>query len=147
MKLTGTAPRSAVRRALPVAPRVGAAAALAVLLVGCWSAQAEQASKADPRPVTSVVEHWGSFFGGRKGNFGTQMSPVAVTLPGIVAQVGSSNSTQYALLTDGRLYAWGLGTQGQLGDGKRKNSFTKPVRVRFPAGVRIASIPDRRHAL
>ena len=73
MKLTGTAPRSAARRALPVAPRVGAAAALAVLLVGCWSAQAEQASKAEPRPVTSVVEHWGSFFGGRKGNFGTQM--------------------------------------------------------------------------
>jgi alpha-tubulin suppressor-like RCC1 family protein len=141
MKLTGTAPRSAARRALPVAPRVGAAAALAVLLVGCWSAQAEQASKAEPRPVTSVVEHWGSFFGGRKGNFGTQMSPVPVTLPGIVAQVGSSNSTQYALLTDGRLYAWGLGTQGQLGDGQRKNSFTKPVRVRFPPGVRITSIP------
>ena len=141
MDLTGTEPRPAVRKSLRVAPRVGAAAAIAVLMVACAPAQAQQAKIADSRPVTSVAEHWGSFFGGRKGNFGTQKSPVSVTLPGIIAQVGSSNSTQYALLTNGRLYAWGLGTQGQLGDGKRKNSFTTPVRVRFPAGVRIASIP------
>ncbi|MGH3398310.1 MAG: hypothetical protein ACRDPO_26845, partial [Streptosporangiaceae bacterium] len=64
MKLTGTTPRSAVRRGLPVTPWAGAAAALAVLLVGCSAAEAQQARKADPRPVTSVVEHWGSFFGG-----------------------------------------------------------------------------------
>ena len=62
-------------------------------------------------------------------------------MPGTVAEVGTSNSTEYALLADGRLYAWGLGTQGELGDGSRVNSFTTPVRVRFPAGVKIASIP------
>ena len=39
------------------------------------------------------------------------------------------------------MYAWGLGTHGQLGDGSTENSFTRPVRVRFPAGVKIASIP------
>jgi alpha-tubulin suppressor-like RCC1 family protein len=69
------------------------------------------------------------------------MSPAAVTVPGTVAAVGTSNSTQYALLTNGSLYAWGLGTQGQLGDGGKENSFSKAVRVRFPAGVKIASIP------
>jgi alpha-tubulin suppressor-like RCC1 family protein len=68
-------------------------------------------------------------------------SPVTVTLPGAVTQVGTSNSTQYALLAGGSLYAWGLGTQGQLGDGRERNSFTRPVRVRFPAGVKIAYIP------
>jgi alpha-tubulin suppressor-like RCC1 family protein len=93
------------------------------------------------RSITATVKHWGSFFGGPKGNFDTTMSPVAVTLPGVVAQVGTSNSTQYALLTDGSLYAWGLGTQGELGDGGAENSFVRPVRVRFPAGVKIASIP------
>lgn len=93
------------------------------------------------RPPAAAVEHWGSFFGGRAGNFGTEKSPVTVTLPGTVAEVGTSNSTQYALLTDGSLYAWGLGTQGQLGDGSTRNSVTRPVRVRFPAGVRIATIP------
>jgi len=142
MKLTGRAPRSAARSSLPVVPRLGAAAAIAAVAavtVGFWpTAEAQTTAR---RQVTSEVEHWGSFFGGRKGNFGTEMSPVAITLPGIVAQVGSSNSTEYALLTNGRLYAWGLGGQGQLGDGKDHNSFTRPVRVRFPAGVRIASIP------
>ena len=39
------------------------------------------------------------------------------------------------------MYAWGLGKNGQLGDGSTENSFTRPVRVRFPAGVKIASIP------
>jgi alpha-tubulin suppressor-like RCC1 family protein len=91
--------------------------------------------------TTAPVRHWGSFFGGPKGNFDTQTSPVTVTVPGTVAEVGSSNSTEYALLANGRLYAWGLGTQGQLGNGRTQNSFTRPVRVRFPAGVRIASIP------
>jgi alpha-tubulin suppressor-like RCC1 family protein len=74
-------------------------------------------------------------------NYDLARSPVAVQLPGTVTEIGTSNSTQYALLANGSLYAWGLGTQGELGDGAAANSFTKPVRVRFPAGVRIASIP------
>jgi alpha-tubulin suppressor-like RCC1 family protein len=93
-------------------------------------------------PVTATVLSWGSFFGGRPGNFGTRTSPVAVRLPGKVAEVGTSNAAQYALLADGSLYAWGLGTQGELGDGSTASSFTTPVRVRFPAGVKIASIPS-----
>ncbi len=64
-----------------------------------------------------------------------------MTLPAPVAEIGTSNSTEYALLTNGSLYAWGLGTQGQLGDGLRTSSFSRPVQVRFPAGVKIASIP------
>jgi alpha-tubulin suppressor-like RCC1 family protein len=91
--------------------------------------------------TTATVGHWGSFFGGAKGNYDIRKSPVSVTVPGTVAQVGTSNSTEYALLANGALYAWGLGTQGQLGNGRQQNSFTRPVRVRFPAGVRIASIP------
>jgi alpha-tubulin suppressor-like RCC1 family protein len=91
--------------------------------------------------VPSVVEHWGSVFGGAAVEADLEMSPVAVTVPGTVAEVGTSNSTDYALLTDGSLYAWGLGTDGELGDGNRVNSFGTPVRVRFPAGVQIASIP------
>src|ERR1039457_640242 len=91
--------------------------------------------------TTSTVGHWGSFFGGPKGNFDIEKSPVTVTLPGTVSEVGTSNSTEYALLTNGSLYAWGLGAQGQLGNGRKGNSFSSPVRVRFPAGLKIASIP------
>src|SRR5262249_44534532 len=91
---------------------------------------------------TPMVKHWGSFFGGSPGDFGTRLSPVPLALPGKVVSVGTSNSTQYALLANGAVYAWGLGTQGQLGDGQLRNSFGTPVRVRFPAGVRIAWLPD-----
>jgi alpha-tubulin suppressor-like RCC1 family protein len=123
--------------------RVGLCAiAAAVVAVGGCSLDRPLPAPVVARQVTATVEHWGSFFGaGKNTNYDTQTSPVEVTLPGTVAEVGSSNSSQYALLTDGSLYAWGLGTQGQLGDGRRQNSFGHPVRVRFPRDVRIASIP------
>ncbi len=134
-----------------------AAVAAMVLTGGCSSPHPSEArpstavakstpmARQSPPPVVelpSTAEHWGSFFGGRKGeNYDLATSPAALTVPGTVAEIGTSNSTQYALLTNGSLYAWGLGTQGQLGDGSLVNSFTKPVRVRFPRGVKIASIP------
>jgi alpha-tubulin suppressor-like RCC1 family protein len=126
---------------------LAAAAGLTVLLggtAGCSPGHRpgrHSSRTAVTRSVTATVEHWGSFFGGRPGNFGTETSPATMTLPGTVAEVGSSNSTEYALLTDGRLYAWGLGSQGQLGDGGQQDSFHRPVLVHFPPGVQIASIP------
>jgi alpha-tubulin suppressor-like RCC1 family protein len=118
----------------------GVCALLAVAVAAC-SGPAASPSPARARPAGATVLRWGSFFGGVRGNFGTETAPVSVKVPGPAAEVGSSNSTGYALLTDGRLYAWGLGTQGQLGDGGLRNSITAPVQVRFPAGVRIAAIP------
>jgi len=77
-----------------------------------------------------TVEHWGH----------GQLSPVAVHLPAAVAEVGTNNSAEYALLTNGTVWAWGSGAEGELGDGSTKNA-AKPVQVQFPAGVTIASIP------
>ena len=93
--------------------------------------------------MSGTVRHWGTFFGGASTLEPEDMttSPARVRLPGPVAEVATSNSSEYALLTDGSVYAWGLGNAGQLGDGATGNSFTKPVRVRFPAGVKIASLP------
>jgi alpha-tubulin suppressor-like RCC1 family protein len=127
-------------KSLHVKAILGAAVATVFLIAGCGSQPPPSASA--PRPViTSTIKHWGSFFGGTSGNSDTELSPAALTVPGTIAEIGTSNSSQYALLTDGRVYAWGLGTQGQLGDGRRQNSFTKAVQVRFPAGVKIASLP------
>jgi alpha-tubulin suppressor-like RCC1 family protein len=99
------------------------------------------ASASPPAPAT--IEHWGAFIGGLIDHtpYDLQLSPVPLSLPGRIAEIATSNSSQYALLTNGSLYAWGLGGNGQLGDGGTGNSFTRPVRVRFPAGVKIASIP------
>lgn len=91
---------------------------------------------------TSSVLHWGTVFGTKVGLQDTLKSPQSIHLPGTVAAVGTSNSTQYALLTDGSLYAWGLGNTGELGDGAAANSFGTAVRVQFPAGVKIAWIPS-----
>jgi alpha-tubulin suppressor-like RCC1 family protein len=93
---------------------------------------------ASAQPQQGTVDYWGSY---TAAAVDTQRVPASISLPGQVAEVGTSNSTEYALLTDGSLYAWGGGGQGQLGDGSRLSSFSAPVQVRFPPGVRIASIP------
>lgn len=94
----------------------------AVLAAGPVAAQAA---------TDGTVAHWGR---GRT-------SPATVQLPGPVAEVGTNNTTAYALLTNGRLYAWGAGSHGQLGNGTTRKNASSPVRVKFPAGVKIASIP------
>lgn len=94
---------------------------------------------ASAQPQQGTVDHWGSYIGGNGQD--TQRSPVSISLPGQVSEVGTSNSTEYALLSDGSVYAWGGGKQGQLGDGGRQNSFSAAVQVRFPPGVRIAWLP------
>jgi alpha-tubulin suppressor-like RCC1 family protein len=117
---------------------------VAVLIAGCTIGHSpdQRSSPAADKGPPSTLMHWGSYFGGRKGlNYDIETQPVPVTVPGTVAEVGTSNSTEYALLTNGSLYAWGLGTDGELGDGRGRSSFTRPVQVRFPAGVTIASIP------
>jgi alpha-tubulin suppressor-like RCC1 family protein len=137
----------------PAGPGLGALAAAMTVLAACSSGHAPASAPVSPsmtaarspaaaeRTEAPQVERWGSFFADGSPNTDTAVSPVPVTLPGTVAEVGSSNSTEYALLTNGRLYAWGLGGEGELGDGDLVNSPDLPVRVDFPPGVKIASIP------
>jgi alpha-tubulin suppressor-like RCC1 family protein len=114
-----------------------------ILLFAFQEIPADAQSRAAHAATSRIVKHWGTFFGGtntfKPENMTT--SPASLTLPGPVAEVATSNSSGYALLTNGSVYAWGLGNAGQLGDGGTGNSFTKPVKVRFPAGVKIASLP------
>jgi alpha-tubulin suppressor-like RCC1 family protein len=105
------------------------------------SSPGRMSSVANTAPVTSTVRHWGSFFDDKFASADILIRPATITIPGTVKQVGSSNSTEYALTTSGTLWAWGLGGDGELGNGHLDNSFTRPVRVAFPRGVRIAWIP------
>ncbi len=90
---------------------------------------------------TSQVEHWGAFFGNGSANNDELLVPTPLSFPAPVVQVASSNSSQYALLSNGAVYAWGLGGAGELGDGGTADEYTTPVKVTFPAGVTIASLP------
>lgn len=109
--------------------------ATAVAMLGGAAAQASISSP-------SQADHWGYFFGDHiKRDTDVIKTPEKMTLPAPIAQLGTSNSTEYALLTDGELWAWGQGTHDELGDGSDANSFSVPVQVLFPPGVTIAYVP------
>lgn len=109
---------------------------LAVLIASAVPAAADAASS-----PSSTVKYWGSF-ADTSGSSPAQTTPFPVYLPGPVNQIGTSNSAVYALLTDGSVYAWGRGADGQLGNGGTSDSVDMAVKVDFPPGVKIASIPD-----
>lgn len=110
---------------------------LAAALLGMHPVAASAATAPD-------ALHWGKLFGDKIGaNSDELLSPTRVTLPdsSVITQIATSNSTDYALLSDGTLWAWGQGDEGELGNGGHANSFSTAVQVKFPAGVHIASIP------
>jgi alpha-tubulin suppressor-like RCC1 family protein len=141
--------RTVMRRSRSAGRGLGAMIALALLAAACSASSAtgqvtstdQMAGAAGTTPATSTLRHWGSFFDNISPDADTLARPATITVPGTVKQVGSSNSSEYALTTSGTLWAWGLGAQGELGNGQLTSSFTKPVKVAFPPGVKIAWIP------
>jgi alpha-tubulin suppressor-like RCC1 family protein len=114
--------------------------ASATVAVAGPRSQADAQASGPTAQVSATAEHWGAYgTGGQQQDI--QLSPVAISLPGPIKQISSSNSTQYALLTNGTVYAWGIGTHGELGNNQTKNSFTRAVRVQFPKKVKIAFLP------
>ncbi|HEY1914460.1 MAG TPA: hypothetical protein VGH27_02690 [Streptosporangiaceae bacterium] len=92
-----------------------------------------------PAVSSAQADHWGWFFGSKISHDGDKkLNPTAIQLPDPVVQLGTSNSTQYALLSNGTVWSWGQGSDGQLGNGTTGESFTKAVQVQFPAGVQIS---------
>jgi alpha-tubulin suppressor-like RCC1 family protein len=82
---------------------------------------------------------WGYGPFGQLGNGTTtsvQTTPVVVSLPSGVTPtaVDPGNYTGYAIGSDGILYAWGNGGEGELGNGTTTSSPT-PVAVSLPNGV------------
>jgi len=62
-------------------------------------------------------------------------TPIVITLAsGVTPKAISDNlHTGYAIGSDGKIYAWGYGLAGELGDGSSGN-FSPPVVVSLPAG-------------
>lgn len=122
-------------RATALEPRRGAArrcaalaSALAVVLC-IWAAPATGADH---------VERWGSF----GGESPPARSPTPVSGLANVTQIDVSNSSAYALQSNGTVWAWGHGGQGQLGDGSTSSSEGKAVKVAFPAGTFITALGE-----
>lgn len=94
--------------------------------------------------ASGTVLAWGENLSGQLGDGGRALSdtPVAVRLPaGTVAkQVAAGCNTSYALTTKGAVYAWGSGSEGQLGTGSTLASSSVPVPVAMAPGVSVSSI-------
>ena len=70
-------------------------------------------------------------------------TPTIVTgISGEVVQIATSNSDGYALTSSGAVWAWGVASYGELGDGKASPYDTQAVRVAFPAGVKIVTLAN-----
>jgi alpha-tubulin suppressor-like RCC1 family protein len=86
---------------------------------------------------------WGDGTLGQLGNGSTKTrtTPVSVKLPAgtTITAVRAACDGNLALTKAGRVLAWGLNNNGQLGDGSTTNR-DKPVRAKLPAGVKIKSI-------
>lgn len=93
------------------------------------------------RPDGSVWA-WGDDNAGQAGPGCTQSectTPVQVTGVSDVTAVASAVSTNYALESNGTLWAWGYGADGELGDGATSNSST-PVQVQLPSGTDVVAV-------
>ncbi len=79
-----------------------------------------------------AVLAWGSDQFGQLGDDGnaTELKPVAVMLPTTITvkSISAGCDDGYALATNGEVFAWGLGTDGELGDASQ-NSSAVPVTV------------------
>ena len=112
-----------------------------LLLAACGSSGGSGSSQ--PSTTVSTVYRWGVV-----GNAGaiTQLqlnTPNAIAgIKGQVIQIATSNSDGYALTKAGAVYAWGVNSYGELGDGQLTPYETKAVEVDFPPGVTITSLPN-----
>jgi alpha-tubulin suppressor-like RCC1 family protein len=61
---------------------------------------------------------------------------------GTVVQIATSNAATYALTSDGSVWAWGAGSQGELGNGSTAAVASTAVKVQFRAGVKITSLAN-----
>lgn len=116
--------------------------ALAAGLTACTSASTSTPPPRHSAPGTTVYRF------GVVGNQGkiAQLelsTPTAVSgITGNVVQIATSNSDSYALTSSGQVWAWGVASYGELGDGRTAPYSTRAVRVDFPAGVKIVALAN-----
>jgi alpha-tubulin suppressor-like RCC1 family protein len=59
-----------------------------------------------------------------------------------VVQIATSNSDGYALTSSGSVWAWGVASYGELGNGTDPGYSTRAVKVDFPPGIKITSLAN-----
>lgn len=134
---TGQAPGAPVRT--PTAVRLPAGTRVISIAAGFDTSAAVGAG--------GTVWTWGTTqFGqlgiGAQGPNTYRATPVRVPLPAGVKgrAVATGTITDYAVTRGGNVWAWGGDSFGELGNGHSGGHVTRPVRVRLPAGTKVASL-------
>jgi len=99
---------------------------------------------ASPRPSPSTVLYRFGVVGnrGKIAQLERATPTVVAGITGEVVQIATSNSDGYALTSSGSVWAWGVGSYGELGDGTTVPYDTRAVKVAFPAGVKIHALAN-----
>ena len=107
----------------------------ASILVPVSSARAHESLSASLLRTPGTVWAWGSGGHGELGNgtTGNSAAPVQVSnlasVVAVAAGTGRAGYTGYALRSNGTVWAWGLGTEGQLGNGSKAQFSDLAVQV------------------
>lgn len=131
-------------------PRQTAPALLLVAAVGfaaCSSGsatiKAPAAQASSPGTSSTSVYRFGVV--GNRGKIAQLELSTPTLVAGItgdVVQIATSNSDGYALTSNGVVWAWGVDTYGELGNGTTNPYTTRAARVDFPAGVKITALAN-----
>ena len=125
-------------------------AVASIVLAACGGATSGPGATSRSRATTgpgaakrTTVYRWG-VVGNRGAIAQLQLdTPTAVAgITGRVVQIATSNSDGYALTSTGAVYAWGVNSYGELGDGRLTPYVTTAVEVAFPSGVTIRSLAN-----
>jgi alpha-tubulin suppressor-like RCC1 family protein len=109
-----------------------------LVLTACGSGGASSQASS-----TTVVYRFGVV--GNRGAISQLQLNRPTPVPGIsgqVVQIATSNSDGYALTSSGAVWAWGVASYGELGNGEHPAYSTRAVKVEFPSGVRISSLAN-----
>lgn len=109
-----------------------------LVLTACGSGGASSQASS-----TTVVYRFGVV--GNRGAISELQLDRPTPVPGVsgqVVQIATSNSDGYALTSTGEVWAWGVASYGELGNGKHPAYSTRAVKVEFPAGVRIVTLAN-----
>ncbi len=137
--------RSAPRaRAIRVAA-AGLAAAIGLAACGGSSGSSGSGAPGTSTPASkpNVVYTFG--VAGTKGKVVQTQHDKPTPIPGItgsVVQIATSNSTTYARTATGAVWAWGVASLGELGNGSSPEYVDTAMKVDFPAGVQITSLAN-----
>jgi len=130
--------------ACPTANRQKLLVVAAAVLLAAFLPATSGSGGANPQSTPSTVVYRFGVVGnrGKIAPLERRTPTVVAGVTGEVGQIATSNSGGYALTSSGSVWAWGVSSYGELGDGTTVAYDTRAVKVAFLAGVKIHALAN-----